>query len=67
MSRHTGFDLRSIIQRVKKIPISNQMLDIDHVALEIHVALEYNSSENHGRLNRFLTVLACSRRHRKMI
>jgi len=41
MSRYIGFDLRSIIQDIKVLNT-----DIDQVALQIHISLQYNSSND---------------------
>ena len=66
MSRHLGFDLRIIIQDIKNI----SKKDIHQIALQIHVALQYNSSKhniNHQKfLNRLLKILHCSHHYRKI-
>ncbi|CAF1175814.1 unnamed protein product [Rotaria sp. Silwood1] len=63
MSRRIGFDLRSIIQNIKEV----SKTDINEVALQIHIALEYNLSKHvvdrHKTLNRLLEKFQCSRRH----
>ncbi|CAF2650729.1 unnamed protein product [Rotaria sp. Silwood2] len=66
ISRRIGFDLRSIIQNIKQV----SKTDIDQVAVQIHIALEYNSSKHvvdrYKNLNRLLEIFQCSRRYRKI-
>lgn len=66
MSKHLGFDLRLIIHDIKNIVKK----DIDKIALQIHMALEYNSSKHVNDrqkfLNRSLELFQCSRQYRKM-
>ncbi|CAF0756109.1 unnamed protein product [Rotaria sordida] len=64
MSRRIGFDLRSIIQNIKQVANT----DINQIALQIHIALEYNSSKhvvNRQKIfNRLLEIFQCSRGYR---
>jgi hypothetical protein len=66
MSRHLGFDLRLIIHDIKNV----LKKDIHQIALQIHLALEYNSPKHiigrHKFLNRLLESFQCSRQYRKM-
>jgi len=65
MSRHLGFDLRSIIHDIKDI----SKRDIHSIALHIHIALEYNSPKHlmdrPKYHNRLLEIFQSSRQYRK--
>ena len=52
MSRFIGFDLRTIIQDIKAV----LKTDIHQIALQIHTALEYNSSKHIFYRHKFLIV-----------
>jgi bisphosphoglycerate-dependent phosphoglycerate mutase len=61
-----GFDLRLIIQNMKNI----SEIDVNKVALQIHIALKYNTSKHifyrYKSLNRSLEIFQCSRQYRKI-
>jgi hypothetical protein len=65
MSRYIGFDLRSIIQDIKVLNT-----DIDQVALQIHISLQYNSSNDivyrYKSFNNLLKLFQHIRRYRKI-
>ena len=66
MSRRIGFDLRSIIQNTKQVSNTN----MNQVALQIHIALVYNSSKHAVGDNkirrRLFEIVQSTRRYRKI-
>ncbi|CAF3547391.1 unnamed protein product [Adineta steineri] len=67
VGRHIGFDLRSIIQNMRK----DSNITINQVALHLHVALQYNSLKNivyRGKpVNRLLEKFQRSYRYRNFL
>lgn len=67
MSKRFGFDLRSIIQDIKKVPNN---FNIDQVALQIHIALEYNPAKYaigyNKTQNRLMNICESLYRYRKI-
>lgn len=52
ISRHLGFDLRLIIQDIKKLLKTDN--NVQEIALQIHRTLEYNSSKYTDNHHKFL-------------
>ena len=66
MSRYFGFDFRSMIHSIK----TGLNKDMEQIALQIHIVLQYNSLKYHvyrkNTLNRLLTIFQFSYRYRKI-